>query len=92
MLWSYCTHCGPFALHHDSWEAAHAEALDAHTEKLQQLETVTSTPPAAADITCEVFKLRAPYGAWTATSKPGRNEPCPCGSGLRFKLCHGRLA
>lgn len=21
----------------------------------------------------------------------GRNEPCPCGSGLKFKKCHGRL-
>ena len=21
----------------------------------------------------------------------GRNEPCPCGSGRRFKLCHGRI-
>lgn len=19
----------------------------------------------------------------------GRNEPCPCGSGLKFKRCHG---
>jgi preprotein translocase subunit SecA len=19
----------------------------------------------------------------------GRNEPCPCGSGKKFKLCHG---
>ncbi|MGB8335238.1 MAG: anaerobic sulfatase maturase [Desulfobacterales bacterium] len=24
--------------------------------------------------------------------KPGRNAPCPCGSGLKFKKCHGRLA
>ncbi|MCA8881507.1 MAG: preprotein translocase subunit SecA [Rhodobacteraceae bacterium] len=23
---------------------------------------------------------------------PGRNEPCPCGSGKKFKHCHGRLA
>ncbi len=23
-------------------------------------------------------------------SKTGRNEPCPCGSGKKFKLCHGR--
>ena len=23
---------------------------------------------------------------------PGRNDPCPCGSGRRYKLCHGRLA
>ena len=22
--------------------------------------------------------------------KPGRNEPCPCGSGKKFKLCHGQ--
>jgi hypothetical protein len=22
---------------------------------------------------------------------PGRNEPCPCGSGKRYKLCHGRI-
>ena len=23
---------------------------------------------------------------------PGRNDPCPCGSGQKFKHCHGRLA
>jgi preprotein translocase subunit SecA len=23
---------------------------------------------------------------------PGRNAPCPCGSGRKFKHCHGRLA
>jgi preprotein translocase subunit SecA len=23
---------------------------------------------------------------------PGRNELCPCGSGKKFKHCHGRLA
>jgi preprotein translocase subunit SecA len=24
--------------------------------------------------------------------KIGRNEPCPCGSGKKYKQCHGRLA
>ena len=24
--------------------------------------------------------------------KVGRNEPCPCGSGKKFKMCHGRAA
>jgi preprotein translocase subunit SecA len=24
--------------------------------------------------------------------KVGRNEPCPCGSGRKFKHCHGTLA
>ncbi|HTS52047.1 MAG TPA: SEC-C metal-binding domain-containing protein [Burkholderiales bacterium] len=22
----------------------------------------------------------------------GRNDPCPCGSGRKYKQCHGRLA
>jgi preprotein translocase subunit SecA len=25
-----------------------------------------------------------------ATRKVGRNDPCPCGSGKKYKLCHGR--
>ncbi len=25
----------------------------------------------------------------TAHEKIGRNEPCHCGSGKKFKLCHG---
>jgi preprotein translocase subunit SecA len=24
--------------------------------------------------------------------KIGRNEPCPCGSGKKYKHCHGKLA
>ena len=24
--------------------------------------------------------------------EPGRNDPCPCGSGEKFKYCHGKLA
>ena len=35
-----------------------------------------------------------PVSAATAAKKsgPGRNDPCPCGSGKRFKQCHGKLA
>jgi SEC-C motif-containing protein len=25
----------------------------------------------------------------TAAPRPGRNEPCPCGSGRKYKRCHG---
>ncbi len=32
-------------------------------------------------------RVRAPI---TATKEPGRNEPCPCGSGKKYKKCHGR--
>ena len=26
----------------------------------------------------------------TVTKEPGRNDPCPCGSGKKYKKCHGR--
>jgi hypothetical protein len=25
-----------------------------------------------------------------ASVKPGHNDPCPCGSGRKYKVCHGR--
>lgn len=28
----------------------------------------------------------------SAAAKVGRNEPCPCGSGKKFKHCHGKFA
>ncbi len=27
-----------------------------------------------------------------AEDEPGRNDPCPCGSGKKYKKCHGRVA
>ena len=26
----------------------------------------------------------------TVKKEPGRNDPCPCGSGKKYKKCHGR--
>ena len=31
-------------------------------------------------------------GTVIATDKVGRNEPCPCGSGKKYKKCHGEAA
>jgi preprotein translocase subunit SecA len=35
-------------------------------------------------------KRRLPNGA--PMPRAGRNDPCPCGSGKKFKFCHGKLA
>jgi SEC-C motif-containing protein len=32
----------------------------------------------------------APLPPALAASRPGRNDPCPCGSGQKYKRCHGR--
>jgi preprotein translocase subunit SecA len=34
----------------------------------------------------------APGGADDSFAKVGRNQPCPCGSGKKYKHCHGALA
>jgi preprotein translocase subunit SecA len=33
----------------------------------------------------------AAQGTLRNTDKVGRNDPCPCGSGKKFKQCHGKL-
>jgi len=33
-----------------------------------------------------------PQGYGQAFDRVGRNDPCPCGSGRKFKHCHGQLA
>ncbi|HMA36430.1 MAG TPA: SEC-C metal-binding domain-containing protein, partial [Chloroflexia bacterium] len=33
---------------------------------------------------------RVPAGVGVTSKTPGRNDPCPCGSGRKYKVCHGR--
>ncbi|MEO7125830.1 MAG: preprotein translocase subunit SecA [Nakamurella sp.] len=35
-------------------------------------------------------KKAAQSGTVAATKEPGRNDPCSCGSGKKYKQCHGR--
>jgi preprotein translocase subunit SecA len=37
----------------------------------------------------EIRKSQSPFVR--QGRKVGRNEPCPCGSGKKYKQCHGRL-
>ena len=39
-------------------------------------------PAASAEPTAPIVR---------SEKKVGRNEPCPCGSGKKYKQCHGRL-
>jgi preprotein translocase subunit SecA len=47
---------------------------------------VERTPAPAA----ETAEAAAPFVR--TDRKVGRNEPCPCGSGKKYKHCHGRFA
>lgn len=37
-----------------------------------------------------IYSALACGSHWGITLKVSRNEPCPCGSGIKFKKCHGR--
>ena len=40
----------------------------------------------------DVAVLEKPQPFIRAGQKIGRNEPCPCGSGKKYKQCHGKLS
>jgi len=49
-----------------------------------------------ADAAIAASEMRAPATPVDpyvrANVKVGRNDPCPCGSGKKYKQCHGKLA
>ena len=48
------------------------------------------TDEAQARAAAQDTRGRQPVQPVRAEKLPGRNDPCPCGSGLKFKNCHGR--
>ena len=48
------------------------------------------TDEAQARAVAQDTRGRQPVQPVRAEKLPGRNDPCPCGSGLKFKNCHGR--
>ena len=70
------------------------EAALAIEERAEHISNVTYTHPNDdGSVTAEESAV-AEHGrpAPPACRRVGRNDPCPCGSGKRFKECHGKLA
>ncbi|MBA4177032.1 MAG: preprotein translocase subunit SecA, partial [Leptothrix sp. (in: Bacteria)] len=66
-----------------------AEAAQALEEQAGQLANVTYTHPNEDG---SVSQRTDPDTLVQQVPKVGRNDPCPCGSGKKYKACHGRLA
>ncbi len=67
-----------------------AEAAQAIEEHASQLANVTYTAPTEDGGVSQVADTGLLGEA--PVPKVGRNDPCPCGSGKKYKQCHGRLA
>jgi preprotein translocase subunit SecA len=61
---------------------------------LFRVQPAVAQQPIRTRVTQEVTTNRAENGASSPTKrrKVGVNEPCPCGSGKKYKHCHGRVA
>jgi preprotein translocase subunit SecA len=62
-----------------------AQAAEAMEERAERISNVTYTHPN------EDGSVSAETDPSSVVPKVGRNDPCPCGSGKKYKQCHGRL-
>ncbi len=79
-------------------EAAEQEAAKAHVQNVQYHHSgydEALAEPASANRSSSAAAEHDPAPAASTVRnmapKVGRNEPCPCGSGKKFKQCHGKL-
>ena len=69
-------------------EAAPEEHAQQYEEQKVDLDDPAQAAAAHQDTReTAAQEARTPY---VADKMPGRNDPCPCGSGKKFKNCHGR--
>ncbi len=70
--------------------AAAAEQLG---ERAEQIANVTYTAPTETGETETIADAAIAAAARPAgeVARAGRNDPCPCGSGKKYKHCHGKL-
>ena len=59
--------------------------IQAQQEMINQAQPKASEPEEEFEPLIEGFDENDP-STW---GNPGRNDPCPCGSGKKFKHCHG---
>ena len=60
-----------------------------YTESKQNLSQEQMTDPNQAAAAAQDTRARQPRTPIVKEKLPGRNDPCPCGSGKKFKHCHG---
>ena len=70
-----------------------AEALESRGERINNLTYTapTETGEVQTQVDPSTIKTTADTPMRTSALRTGRNDPCPCGSGKKFKLCHGKL-
>ena len=71
-----------------------AEDMEQRAERIANITYSAPTESGEVETTVDESTLRTPQGGIPGMPgvRVGRNDPCPCGSGKKFKQCHGQLA
>ena len=78
----------PEMQHEDIKEAAPEQRSQRYNEQKEELHDPAQQAAAAHDTRESAQQInRTPI---VKDKMPGRNDPCPCGSGKKFKNCHGK--
>jgi uncharacterized protein len=71
-----------------NWLCEGLKAFFAHTERPMKLMAELLRRGQTADLVMGLLE-RGGQGPAAGAAGVGRNDPCPCGSGMKFKKCHG---
>ena len=64
-----------------------AQDMEARGERIANVTYTAPTETGGVETTSDAQAAALPEGV-----RVGRNDPCPCGSGKKYKQCHGKLA
>lgn len=71
-------------------EAAHQ--IEAHAENISNVTYTAPTETGEEETVVDANTRRTERVSDLQVPRVGRNDPCPCGSGQKYKSCHGKLA
>jgi preprotein translocase subunit SecA len=69
-----------------------AQAMEARAESIANVTYTAPTESGEAETVVDAATVRVATATAAGMPRVGRNDPCPCGSGKKYKQCHGKLA
>ncbi|TDN67667.1 preprotein translocase subunit SecA [Paraburkholderia sp. BL10I2N1] len=81
-------------------QGSHLENVEFRHAEFAEAGEAAAAIPVAADAAAAMIGDAMSHGSHAVSPSPGdggvpkvgRNDPCPCGSGKKYKQCHGKIA
>ena len=74
------------------WKIEVAVEREGEEREVQRVQRALPPPPKQQKLVFSGAGGSQPETVKRKEAKVGRNDPCPCGSGKKYKKCHGTAA